>query len=88
MKIIYENCGVKNCIKEEDHRSYRRNFCSCEKETLKKNAQSAFVSNSKDVWKVRGKLQLYSRLKKMHFRLDDDLCVQILNAKVNSYRAF
>ena len=27
MKIIYENCGVKNFMKE-DHRSYRRNFCS------------------------------------------------------------
>ena len=25
MKIIYENCGVKNYMKE-DHRSYRRNF--------------------------------------------------------------
>ena len=25
MKIIYENCGVKNFLKE-DHRSYRRNF--------------------------------------------------------------
>ena len=33
---MYENCGVKNCMKEKDHRSYRRNFCSCEKETLKK----------------------------------------------------
>ena len=30
MKIIYENYGVKNYMKE-DHRSYRRNFCSCEK---------------------------------------------------------
>ena len=28
MKIIYENWGVKNCMKE-DHRSYRRNFSSC-----------------------------------------------------------
>ena len=26
MKIIYENCGVKNYMKE-DHRSCRRNFC-------------------------------------------------------------
>ena len=31
MKIIYEN---KNCSKE-DHRSYRRNFCSCEKKVWK-----------------------------------------------------
>ena len=30
MKIVYENCGVKDYIKE-DHRSYRRNFCSCGK---------------------------------------------------------
>ena len=30
MKIIYENCGVKNYVKE-DHRSYRRNFCNREK---------------------------------------------------------
>ena len=68
---------MKNYIKEEDHRSYRRNFCSCEKESLKKNSKSAFVSNSKDAWKVSGKLQLFSWLKKMYFPLDDDLCVQI-----------
>ena len=35
MKMIYENCGVKNYMKE-DHRSYKRNFCSCEKKALKK----------------------------------------------------
>ena len=29
MKIIYVNCGVKNYMKG-DHRSCRRNFCSCE----------------------------------------------------------
>ena len=34
MKIIYENCGVKNYMKE-DHRSYWRNFCSCEKKAWK-----------------------------------------------------
>ena len=28
MKIIYENWGVKNSVKE-DHRRYRRNFSSC-----------------------------------------------------------
>ena len=33
--MIYENCGVKNYMKE-DHRSYKRNFCSCEKKALKK----------------------------------------------------
>ena len=27
MEIIYENCGVKNYMKE-DHRSYKRNFVS------------------------------------------------------------
>ena len=35
MKMIYENCEVKNYMKE-DHRSYKRNFCSCEKKALKK----------------------------------------------------
>ena len=30
MKIIYVNCGVNNLMKN-DHRSYIRNFCSCEK---------------------------------------------------------
>ena len=30
MKIIYVNCGVKNYLKE-DHRSYIRNLCNCEK---------------------------------------------------------
>ena len=29
MKIIYVNCGVNNYMKV-DHRSYRRNFSSCE----------------------------------------------------------
>ena len=35
MNIIYENCRVNNYMKE-DHRSYRRNFCSCEKKPEKK----------------------------------------------------
>ena len=30
MKIIYENCRVKNYMKE-NHRSYKHNFCSCVK---------------------------------------------------------
>ena len=30
MKTIYVNRGVKNYLKE-DHRSYIRNLCSCEK---------------------------------------------------------
>ena len=33
--MIYENCEVKNYMKE-DRRSYKRNFCSCEKKALKK----------------------------------------------------
>ena len=33
MKIIYENCGVKNYMKE-DHRSCRRNFCRWEKKAF------------------------------------------------------
>ena len=36
MKIIYVNCGVKNYM-NEDHRSWIRNFCSCEKKAWKKN---------------------------------------------------
>ena len=36
MKIIFVNCGVKNYMKE-DHRSYIRNFCSCEKKAWKKS---------------------------------------------------
>ena len=35
MKIIYVNCWVKNYMKV-DHRSYRRNFCSCENNNNKK----------------------------------------------------
>ena len=35
MKIIYEDCGVKNNIKE-DHHSYRRNFCSVKRMPEKK----------------------------------------------------
>ena len=34
MKIIYMNCEVKNYLKE-DHRSYIRNLCSCEKKAQK-----------------------------------------------------
>ena len=35
MKIIYMNYEVKNYLKE-DHRSYIRNLCSCEKKAWKK----------------------------------------------------
>ena len=34
MKNLYENCGVKNYMREE-HRSYIRNFWSCEKKAWK-----------------------------------------------------
>ena len=34
MKIIYVNCRDKNYVKV-DHRSYRRNLCSCEKKAWK-----------------------------------------------------
>ena len=33
MKIIYVNCEVKNYVKVY-HRSYRRNFCICEKKAF------------------------------------------------------
>ena len=35
MKIMYVNCGVKSHM-NEDHCSYIRNFCSCEKKAGKK----------------------------------------------------
>ena len=35
MKITYENCVVKNYMKE-DHRSYRRNFCSVKRKPERK----------------------------------------------------
>ena len=35
MKIIYVNFGMKNYLKE-DHDSYIRNLCSCEKKAWKK----------------------------------------------------
>ena len=34
------NCGVKNYVKE-DHRSCRRNFCSCEKKAWKKSPRGS-----------------------------------------------
>ena len=37
----YENCGVKIYAKE-DQRSYRRNFCSCEKKAWKKKFRLSF----------------------------------------------
>ena len=33
LKIIYRKFGVKNKM-EKDHRSYRRNFCSCKKQVF------------------------------------------------------
>ena len=39
MKIIYEDCGVKNYMKEDD-RSYRHNPCSCEKKAWKNKIKS------------------------------------------------
>ena len=49
MKIIYENCGVKSYMKE-DHRSCRRNFCSCEKKAWKKKFRLLRDSNP---WPLR-----------------------------------
>ena len=49
MKIIYENCGVKSYMKE-DHRSCRRNFCSCEKKAWKKKFRLVRAS---DPWPLR-----------------------------------
>ena len=40
MKIIHENYGVKNYMKE-DYRSYRRNFWSCENKAWKKKKNRA-----------------------------------------------
>ena len=41
MKILYENYGVKNYMREE-HRSYLRNFCSCETKPEKIQACTGF----------------------------------------------
>ena len=41
MKILYENYGVKNYMREE-HRSYIRNFCSCETKPEKIQACTGF----------------------------------------------
>ena len=41
MKIIYVNCAVKNYMKE-DHHSYRRKFCSCERKPEKIQACTGF----------------------------------------------
>ena len=41
MKIIYVNCAVKNYMKE-DHRSYRRKFCGCERKPEKIQACTGF----------------------------------------------
>ena len=41
MKILYENYGVKNYMREE-HRSYIRNFCSCERKPEKIQACTGF----------------------------------------------
>ena len=41
MKIMYENCGVKNYMKE-DHRSYRGNVCNWEKKAWKIQACRGF----------------------------------------------
>ena len=43
MKIIYVNCGVKNYMKV-DHRSYRRNFCSCENNNNNKKKKKSTLA--------------------------------------------
>ena len=48
MKIINENCWLKNYLKE-DHRSYRCNFCSCEKKAWKK-FRLIRISNTWPLW--------------------------------------
>ena len=39
MKTIHEKCGVKNYMKE-DHRRYRRNFCSSKTRPEKRQAST------------------------------------------------
>ena len=39
MNVIYVNCGVKNYVRE-NHRSYLRNFCCCEKKAWKTKIQA------------------------------------------------
>ena len=40
MKIIYVNCGVNKEMKD-DPRSYKPNFCSCEKKVSKKKIKGS-----------------------------------------------
>ena len=49
MKIIYENCGVKNYM-EQDHRSYRRNFCSCEEKARNEFVRFSFRNYKSSVY--------------------------------------
>ena len=59
MKIIYENCRVKNYMKE-DHRSYRHNLCT----TVAK----------RKAWKNSGFFRLFSsQLQKLIFAIRTDL---------------
>ena len=48
-KSVYVNCGVKNYM-NEDLRSYIRNFCSCEKGSLKKLSLSSRLQSSTDLF--------------------------------------
>ena len=53
MKIIYVNCGVSNLM-ESDHRSYIRNFCSCEKKAWKKKNDKKFrLVRDSNPWPLR-----------------------------------
>ena len=45
MQITYVNCGVKNYMKV-NHRSYRRNFCSCENNNNNNNNNNNIDNNN------------------------------------------
>ena len=59
MKIIYENCGVKNNMKEDD-RSYGRNFCSREKKFFR-----LFFRNCKGVASITAMIFFHIIKKKL-----------------------
>ena len=72
MKIIYENCRVKNCMK--DHRSYRRNFCRLSFRNYK-----SCVYNCDD-------LLLYNRSNNVALRFGDHKAKEILGVVLTGFK--
>ena len=58
MQITYVNCGVKNYMKV-NHRSYRRNFCSCENNNNDNNNNNYNNNNNKKKKKKKSTLAVW-----------------------------